>query len=97
MNEYENKIELMNYLNILWKRKWFIIIATFLLIAVAAVISFLLPPKWEVDAIFATSRYMYQNEDGLWKQIQFIRSSAIAASTNQGAYKDKIAAKLTLI
>jgi len=96
MNEYENKIELMNYLNILWKRKWLIIIATFLFIAASAVISFLLPPKWEVDAIFATSRYRYQNEDGLWKEIQFIRSSAIAASTNQGAYRGQIAAKLNI-
>ena len=96
MNEYESKIELMNYLDVLWKRKWFIIIATFLLISAAAVVSFLLPPKWEVDAIFATSRYIYKNEDGLWKEIQFIRSSAIAASTNLGAYNDNIVAKLNI-
>ncbi len=96
MNEYENKIELMNYLNILWKRKWFIIIATFLFIAASAVISFRLPPRWEVDAIFATSRYIYETEDGLWEEIQFIRSSAIAASTNLGAYNDQIAAKLNI-
>ena len=96
MNEYENKIELMNYLNVLWKRKGMIIIATFLFIAAAAVISYLLPQKWEVDAIFAPSKYIYLNEDGKWQEIEFISSSAIAASTNLGAYNEKIAAKLNL-
>ncbi len=96
MNEYDNKIELMYYLNVLWKRKWFIIIATFLFIAAAAVISFRLPPEWEVDAIFATSRYIYENEDGKWEEVQFIRSSAIAGSTNLGAYNEQIAAKLNI-
>ena len=96
MNEHENKIELMNYLNVLWKRKWMIIIATFLFIAAAAVISFLLPQKWEVDAILAPSKYVYLNEDGLWQDIEFIRSSAIAASTNLGAYNEIIATKLNL-
>ncbi len=96
MNEYEKKIELMNYLNVLWKRKWMIIIATFLFIAAATVISYLLPQKWEVDAIFAPSKYVYLSEDGKWQEIEFISSSAIAASTNLGAYNENIAAKLNL-
>ena len=96
MNEYENKIELMNYMDVLWKRKWFIIIATFLFIAAVAMISFLLPPKWEVDAIIKPSKYVYQDPYGVWQEIQFVRSSAIAASTNLGAYNDQIAAKLNI-
>ncbi len=99
MNEYESKIELMNYLNVLWKRKWFIIIATFLFIATAATISFLLPqkpPEWEVDAMFLPSKFDYQNEDGFWSDIQFISPTTITLSINQGAYNNQIANELGL-
>ena len=96
MNEYEEKIELMNYLNVLWKRKWFIIIATFLFIAAAAVVSFLLPPKWEVDAIITPSISYYRNVDGEWQEMQFVSSSAIINAINQSAYNELIATELSL-
>jgi len=32
MNEYEDEIVLMDYPNVLWKRKWLIIIPTFVLV-----------------------------------------------------------------
>ncbi len=96
MNEYENKIELMNYLDVLWKRKWFIIIATFLFIAAAAVISFLLPPKWEVDAIIEPSKFYYRNLDGIWKEMRFINTSWIINTINRGVYNERIAVELNL-
>jgi len=96
MNEYENKIELMNYLDVLWKRKWLIIIATFLLISAAAVVSFLIPPKWEVDAIIEPSKFHYRNLDGIWKEMQFIKSNWIINTINRGAYNERIAAELKL-
>jgi len=96
MTEYENKIELMNYLNVLWKRKWLIIIATFLLISAAAVVSFLMPPEWEVDAIIEPSKYYYRNIDGIWKEMQFIKSSWIINTINRGVYNERIAAELEL-
>jgi capsular polysaccharide biosynthesis protein len=96
MNEYENKIELMNYLDVLWKRKWLIIIATFLLISAAAVVSFLIPPKWEVDAIIEPSKFHYRNLDGIWKEMQFIKSKWIINTINRGAYNERIAAELKL-
>jgi len=96
MNEYDNKIELMNYLDVLWKRKWLIIIATFLLISAAAVITFLMPPKWEVDAIIEPSKFYYRNLDGEWEKMQFINTSWIIHTINRGAYNERIAAELKL-
>ena len=89
-------MDLMNYLNVLWKKNWFIIIVTYLFIATAAVISFLLPSKWEVDAILKPSKYVYQDAYGVWNEIQFIRSSGITAAINQGAYNAEIATELHL-
>jgi len=96
MNGYENKIELMNYLNVFWKRKWFIIIATFLFISAAGVISFFMPPKWEVDAIITPSKFIYRTEAGIWQESLFIPSRSITWSVNRAVYNNLIAAELSL-
>jgi len=96
MNEYENKIELMNYLNILWKRKWFIIIATFLFISAAVAISFILPPKWEVDAIFVPSKYIIRTQGGPIQEFPFVNSGLMTEIINQATYNNFIATELSL-
>ncbi len=96
MNEYENKIELMKYLNIFWKRKWFILIATILFIAAAAVISFLSPPKWNIDTIIVPSRIRYRTEEGIFQEIPFIPLNWIIVQTNNGRYNSRIATELSL-
>jgi len=93
MNEYEDKIELMNYLNVLWKRKWFILIATFILITAAAVISLLAPPKLKVDAIFMPSIIFIRTEGGRLSEIPFVRA---AITINRGDYNNIIATELGL-
>jgi capsular polysaccharide biosynthesis protein len=96
MNGYENKIELMNYLNVFWKRKWFIIIATFLIIATSAVISFLMPPKWEVDAIIVPSKFISQTGEGIFRENLFVPSQVIVSLINQATYNNLIATELSL-
>ena len=96
MNKYEDKIELMNYLNVLWKRKWLIMIATFLFTAVTAVVSFLLPSKWEVDAIFEPSKYVIRDEGGIFRENFFSTPQEIADYTNIGGYNNLIATDLSI-
>ncbi len=96
MNEYENKIELMNYLNVLWKRKWFIIIATSLFIAATAGISSLLPQEWEVDAMLEPSKSVTVTGEGLHNINFFIHPNRIASLINLGAYNNIIATELSL-
>ena len=45
MDEHENEIELIDFLNIIWKRKLFIITSTLFLVIAVGIISFLLPPS----------------------------------------------------
>ena len=68
MNEYEDEIVLMDYLNVLWKRKWLIIIPTFLLVMAVGVHSFFLPRVWEVDAIIQPSKYFFQDQGGQFRE-----------------------------
>lgn len=39
----ENEIELMDYLNVLWKKKWMIILPTFIIVVAVWIYSFFLP------------------------------------------------------
>ncbi|KKK47844.1 hypothetical protein LCGC14_3151080, partial [marine sediment metagenome] len=96
MNEYENERELMDYLNVIWKRKWLIIIPTFVLVVAVGVYSFFLPREWEVDAIIQPSKYMTQTEDGVYSEITIVDPTQIAAQINEESYNNLIAAELNL-
>jgi len=96
MDEYEKEIELMDYLNVLWKRKWLIIIPTFFFAVIAGVYSFLLPAVWEVDAIIQPSQYILQTIDGTYQEILIADPKQIAEQINEAVYNHIIAAELNL-
>ncbi|NIO48648.1 MAG: hypothetical protein GTN73_04305, partial [Candidatus Aminicenantes bacterium] len=92
----ENEIELIDYLNVLWKRKWLIIIPTFFLVVLAGVISFLLPPKWEIDSIIVPSKFLIQTEQGEFEEVVVVDPNQIAGQINEKSYDHLIAAELNL-
>lgn len=51
----ENEIELIDYLNVLWKKKWMIILLTFIIVVTAGIYSFFLHRVWKIDAIIQPS------------------------------------------
>ena len=96
MNEYENERELMDYLNVIWKRKWLIIIPTFVLVVAVGVYSFFLPRVWEVDAIIMPSKYFFQDQEGQFREYVVDDPKHIAAQINQRTYNSLITAELNL-
>ena len=96
MNEYEKEIELIDYLNVIWKRKWLIIIPTFFLVVVVGVISFLLPKQWEIDAIIVPSKFLIQTEQGAFEEVLVIEPKQIASQINEATYDILIASELNL-
>ncbi len=96
MNEYENEVNLMDYLNIIWKRKWLIIIPTFFCAIIAGIYSFFLPPVWEVNTLIQPSKYIIQTEGGIYKEIIVADPNQIAGQINEGSYTNIIAAELNL-
>ena len=96
MNGYENETELMDYLKVIWKRKWFIVIPTFFCIIVALVISLLLPPKWEVDALIQPSKFLKQTKKGKIKDVLLIDFKQIAGQIDGGFYNNLIASELNM-
>ena len=96
MNEYEDEFVLIDYLNILWKRKWLIIIPTFFLVIAVGIISFLLPKKWEIDAILVPGKFLIQDQQGEFEEIMVVEPKQIANQINEKSYDHLIAAELNL-
>jgi LPS O-antigen subunit length determinant protein (WzzB/FepE family) len=96
MKENEGEIELIDFLNIIWKRKWLIILSTLFLVIAAGVISFLLPQKWEVSALIQPSKFLVKTAGGQYEEIVIVPPKQIAGQINQATYNNKIAAELNL-
>jgi len=96
MDTGENEIELIDILNVIWKRKWLIIIPTFICVVAAGVISFLLPPKWEVDALMLPSKFFVQTEQGQFEEVVVADPRQIAGQINQKSYNALIASELSI-
>ena len=96
MDEYEDEFVLMDYLNVIWKRKWLIVIPTLFLVIVVGIISFLLPSKWEIDAIIVPSKFLVQTEGGRFEEIMIDDPKQIARQINEATYDNLIATELNL-
>jgi len=92
----EKEIELIDYLNVLWKRKWLIIIPTFLLVVAVGIYSFLLPKQWEIDAIIVPSKFLTQTEQGTFAEVVVVDPKQIVSQINQATYNILIATELNL-
>ena len=96
MNEYETETELMDYLNVIWRRKWLIIIPAFFLVIAVVVISLLLPKQWEIDTIIQPSKFLIQTEGGQFNEIVVVDPKQLASQINEKSYDHLIASKLDL-
>lgn len=96
MDEQKSEIEFIDFLNIIWKRKWLIILPTLFLVTVAGIISFLLPQLWEVDAIIEPSQILVQSVDGRFEEFTFDDPQQITRQINEGAFKELIANELNI-
>ena len=96
MDQPENETDLIAYLEVLWKRRWLVIGPTVGVALIVGVLSFLIPPKWEVDAIVQPSKFFVQSELGTFTEVVVIDPKQLAGQINQGSYDGQIAAKLGL-
>jgi capsular polysaccharide biosynthesis protein len=96
MKTYNNEVELMDYLTVIWKRRWMIVISSLTLVVLAVLAAFLLPKIWEVDAIMVPSKFMAQTEQGEYSEVVVTDPRQIAGQINQESYNNLIAAELNL-
>jgi capsular polysaccharide biosynthesis protein len=92
----QEEVDLIEYLNVLWKRRWLIIVPTALLVLITGVVGFLLPPAWEVDAVIQPSKFFVQSAAGTFTEIIVVDPKQLAGQINQRSYERLINAQLHL-
>jgi capsular polysaccharide biosynthesis protein len=96
MNGYDDEINLMDYLNVLWKRKWLIIIPTLIIVIIVGVRSFFLPKVWEIDALIQPSKYLIEIDGGEISEVIAEDPKQIASRISEAAYNSLIAEELNM-
>ncbi len=89
MNEEE--IELMDIINVLWKRKWLIIIGTLSCMIIVGIISFLLKPVYEISALVQPGKLLVQDEYGRFEEVVIEKPHQLANRINEKTYEHIIA------
>jgi len=86
MEQFDNEVELIEYFNVLWKRRWLIIVPAILLALFAGIVSFVVPPKWEIDAIIQPGKYFIRSTQGTSTEVVVIDPKQLAVQINQRFY-----------
>jgi len=96
MEKQDKDVELIDLLDVVWKRKWLIIVPTILIVLAAAAVSILQPSVWEVDALLVPSKIFMQGAQGQFVEVLIMDPKQIAGQINQESYNALIAAELNL-
>jgi capsular polysaccharide biosynthesis protein len=96
MRANEHEIELRDYLDVLWKRKWLIILPTLFCLIMTGIVIFVITPKWEIDAVIQPSKFFIQTEEGTFEEVVVVDPQQIAGQINQQAYNRLISTELNI-
>jgi capsular polysaccharide biosynthesis protein len=92
----EQSINLMEYAEVVWRRKWLILLPTIGCAILAGIYSFSLPKKWEITALIQPGKFTNQTVDGKLEEVVVTDPKQLAAQINQEAYNNLVAAELNL-
>lgn len=92
----EGEVTLIDLLNVIWNRKWIIIIPTFFFTIVVGIGTLFLPNLWEIDMIFLPGTIFFQTAGGQFEEILFYDPKQLAEQIDQGSYNILLAAKSNL-
>jgi capsular polysaccharide biosynthesis protein len=96
MPSAKNEVQLMDYLNVIWKRKWFIIIPTIFIALAAGIMCLVMPRLWEIDCVIQPSKFFIQTEQGQFEEVLVVNPKQIVGEINQESYNSLIAAELNI-
>lgn len=87
---------LINYLGIIYKRRKHILIPTILVVIATGIISFLLPPQWEVDCVIFIKQVLPSSKINNPGKFSLMNPAQIAKEINAGYYNYKISKDLNI-
>jgi uncharacterized protein involved in exopolysaccharide biosynthesis len=90
----KNEIEFIDFLQVIWKKRVLIVVGTVLCMIIAGVVSFLLKPVYEIDAIIQPGKFFLENQQGNFDEVIVEPPQQIADKVNHESYVALIAQKL---
>jgi LPS O-antigen subunit length determinant protein (WzzB/FepE family) len=94
--EQDEAVSIFDSLNILWKRKWFILIPALVLAAAAGILGFRKTPAWEIDAIIQPGVFLVQDSIGQNRETPVSNPFQTAIQISQQSLNRLIASELNL-
>jgi uncharacterized protein involved in exopolysaccharide biosynthesis len=92
----EDEIELIDYINVIRRKKWLIIIGTLSLMIVVGVGSFLIKPVYEVDAIIQPGKLWVETQGGNMTEVIVEDPQQIADKVQHQSFDSLIAQDLNI-
>jgi len=90
----KNEPELIDYVRVIWEKKWIIIFGTILCMVLAALLSFVLKPVYEIDAIIQPGKFFVVNQQGNFEEFIVEHPQQIADKVLHESYNSLIAVEL---
>jgi LPS O-antigen subunit length determinant protein (WzzB/FepE family) len=91
-----NEVELIDYIRVVQKKKWLIILGTAAFVAVALLASFLARPVYEIDTIIQPGKLLLENQNGEIRELVIEDARQVAYKVRHGSYDDLISTELGL-
>jgi len=82
----QKEVELIDYLNVLWRRRILVVLGTLFCMVFAGAISLVMKPVYEVDAIVQPGKFMIQNQGGNYEDVIVESPQQIADSVKLKSY-----------
>ena len=92
----KNEMELVDYLEIIWRKKWWIIGGTFLFVLFAVISVTLMKPVYEIDSIIQTGKFFVRNQSGHYEEVVVEEPLQIADKIKHKSYNIEIAENLNI-
>lgn len=90
------KSDISDYIRIIWKRKWLIVLPTLFCMIVTGTISFWLPIRWEIDCIIMPGKFLTQTNAGVFQEFIVADPIQITEIINQETYTASVLSELQL-
>ena len=87
---------LFDFIDLIRKRKWFIVFPTLFLTIIAGIISLILPKVWEIDAIIEPSNFTVTTQLGEFKTVFVTSPEQIVEEINRDSYLIGISSDLNI-
>lgn len=93
----ENKeMELADYLEIIWKKKWLVLAGTFVFVLITVLFTTLMRPVYEIDSIIQPGKFFVRNQSGHFEEVVVEDPVQIADKVKHRSYNMQIAANLNV-